>query len=216
MSKPLAEYLLIAATGLSVASCSPLPSYRYEITLEIDTPAGVRTGSSVVEISGRREPKLLPDMVGASLTFHGEAAAVDLPSGGTIFALLAGENGAGGPTAIALNLLTPAERASVPELEAGKVLGKVDRTAELPRAAYPLLVTFHDPTDPNSIEGVDPDSEVQFGRGGRLRRITISTTHKPFTDAIEKRLPWLSGDTRLIVQAPDGVRHVIWGERFKS
>jgi hypothetical protein len=169
----------------------------------------------VVEISGRREPKLLPDMNGGSTTVHGEAVTVDLPNGRTIFGLLKGVNSAGYAERIALNLLTPAERASMPELEAGKILGAVQRTVELPRSAYPLIVTFRNPADPQSVEGVDPDSTTQLGPGTHLRRITIRTTRKPVTRRIEERLPISSIRTRLHVTAPDGVRHTLFAEHFK-
>ncbi|MEO7178569.1 MAG: hypothetical protein ABIW83_06980 [Allosphingosinicella sp.] len=206
-----------AAAMILLAACTPLPSYRYEITVEVETPSGLRTGSSVIEISGHREPKLLPDMTGAALNVHGEAAAVDLPNGRTIFALLAGGRSSGGGAAsIGVHLLTAAERASMREFEAGKILGKAQRTVDLPRQAYPLLVTFRDLADPTTIEGVDPDSTVQFGPGGRLRRITISSTRKPVTEGIRKRLPWVSEQTPVDVKDPDGVRVMIGGRVFKS
>jgi hypothetical protein len=202
-----ARYLSAAICMVSLAACSPLPSYRYEITVEVDTPSGLRTGSSVIEVRARREPKLLPGITGVGVSFEGEAAAVDLLEGVTSY---------GYPQSIALNLLTPEERAAIPELEAGRVLSTVRRTAELPRRAYPLLVTFRDPANPHTVEGVDPDNLTQFGSWVFLKRITISSTDKPVTEGIRMRLPWLSSETQLVATAPDGVRHGLRFSHFKN
>jgi hypothetical protein len=209
--------IFAAAVGISALSgCTPLPSYRYEITVEVDTPSGLRTGSSVVEISARREPKLLPEMSGVRVSYQGEATAVDLPNGRTIFALLEGVTSYGYPQWIASSLLTPEEQAAISPSEAGRVLSAARRAVELPRRAYPLLVTFRDSANPATIEGVDPDALTQFGSGVRLRRITISSTEKPVTEAIQKKLPWLSAETRLFATAPDGVRHGLGLSQFKN
>ncbi|WP_144243874.1 hypothetical protein [Sphingopyxis sp. MWB1] len=53
---------------------------RYRLTAEVETPAGVRTGSSVIETIWDR------GLSGA--TVRGEAVAVDLPNGQTLFVLL--------------------------------------------------------------------------------------------------------------------------------
>src|SRR5207253_11489286 len=68
--------MLLACGGESV-------TYRYRMTVYVDTPAGPRSGSSVIEVV--YSPPVL--MGHSQSDVRGEAVAVDLP-GGTLFALL--------------------------------------------------------------------------------------------------------------------------------
>ncbi len=45
--------LLCLVAALSVSACfakDATPDYRYRLTVEVDTPDGVKTGSSVIEV----------------------------------------------------------------------------------------------------------------------------------------------------------------------
>ena len=84
--------LLTLATGaflVLLCGCEPgdfgssrvyFEPIRYRLTAEVQTPEGVRTGSSVIETTWDR------GLSGA--TVKGEAVAVDLPNGQTLFVLL--------------------------------------------------------------------------------------------------------------------------------
>ncbi|MCC6479158.1 MAG: hypothetical protein IT552_08115, partial [Sphingomonadaceae bacterium] len=64
---------------------------------------------------------------------------------------------------------------------------KPDETCE--DSAYPMLVTFKDLADPTSVEQVDPDDlAASFGRGYRLKSITVQVTDAPVTVGIGDRL----------------------------
>ncbi len=52
---------------------------------------------------------------------------------------------------------------------------------------------FGNIADPKTVERVDPnDLATGFGKGVKLRRITVQMTDAPVTTGIEKRLAWLN------------------------
>lgn len=66
--------------------------YHYKMTVEVETPDGLRPGSSVREVIYTEDLIAkylikLPDAGVVSVRQHGEAVAVDLPGGQTLFAL---------------------------------------------------------------------------------------------------------------------------------
>src|SRR5689334_19573264 len=65
---------------------------RYRVTVTVETPEGIKTGSAVREASMYHETSILPDQGG---TFYniakGQAVAVDLGKRGVLFVLLGGE-----------------------------------------------------------------------------------------------------------------------------
>ena len=86
--------LSVSATAVLVvlAGCQTkpsLPDYRYRMTVEVETPEGLKSGSSVIEVSSSIASKdafPMPNKV--STQVHGEAVAVDLGKGRVLFALL--------------------------------------------------------------------------------------------------------------------------------
>lgn len=159
------------------------------MTVAVDTPQGLRSGSSIREISSQLQD--LPGKGGPTpLTeFKGEAVAVDLPGGRTLFALL-------DESINITSIFEPND--STPELFVANVakLGRPDqrgRTVVLSPDNYPRLVTFRGIRDPTSVREVDPaDLAASFGPGMRLRRITLETTGDDISAGIRKRLKWLS------------------------
>ncbi|HEY8604753.1 MAG TPA: hypothetical protein VIL62_10545, partial [Tsuneonella suprasediminis] len=88
----------VAASGLalSLPACSladDTPTYRYRLKVEVETPEGLKTGSSVIEVEqsmGRSAGTGFGEIIMRRV--HGEAVAVDLPGGRTLFALLRSED----------------------------------------------------------------------------------------------------------------------------
>src|SRR5688572_22804894 len=73
---------------------------RYRMTVEVETPEGLRTGSAVREVTlnDGKSWNWLPPFAWfgeqrPQWRLKGEAVAVDLPSGQTLFVLLRSENG---------------------------------------------------------------------------------------------------------------------------
>ncbi|MFT4025920.1 MAG: hypothetical protein QM676_03845 [Novosphingobium sp.] len=167
-------------------------TYRYKMTVEVETPDGPRTGSSVIEVRTHESPAFPgPEAGGERSRVRGEAVAVDLPAG-TLFALLQAENGRGAEIYAWALLPEPPTKGATPEDRRANLnaLRSVAGRAELQRANYPMLVTFRDLSDPTTVETVNPaDLNTSFGPGYVLHRITVQMTDEPVTTAIERWLP---------------------------
>jgi hypothetical protein len=192
---------LCAASAL--AGCGRSETYRYKLTLSLDTPDRVKTGSNVVEINAF--DVVIPARgIGHKTT--GQALYVDL--------------GAGRRPLIAL--LTRIRRATDPwptfpgwgedapgEALANKCLGakkpedlineveatrKCGRPVAITTADLPDLVTFADVNNPKSVMFVDPnDLAATLGPGVSWRSMTLQATDEPLTKGIDEHLPWVRG-----------------------
>lgn len=192
-----------ALLALLLAACTDdTPTYRYRLTVEVDTPEGLRTGSSVIEVATRTvRPGSNPSGIAVSFKVRGEAAAVDLGERGVLFALLKSE-GTSEWAARIMMLLSP-KYAGEGFIERFDNMHDLVGVIELPRtfprhgflderSAYPMLVTFGDLADPTTVARVDPDDLADsFGEGVSLRRITVEMTDDPVTTGIGERLGWL-------------------------
>jgi hypothetical protein len=169
-------------------------SYRFKMTVEVDTPQGLRTGSSVYEVSAEKKSTFMTGN-DRSKSIKGEAVAVDIAPGKTLFALLKTMAGAGDDDLAAMSMaaLDPAYRNDWVESAARIAAGDGIRSpADVAPADYPMLVTFTDIRDPKSVMRVDPANfSASFGAGARLKRIVVEVTDEAVTRRIDKRLSWL-------------------------
>ncbi|MEP6784946.1 MAG: hypothetical protein ABI898_04300 [Sphingomonadales bacterium] len=168
--------------------------YRYRLTVEVEAGGKLFTGSSVIEVTRTKGP------TGIGGTSRGEAVAVDLPGGRTLFALLRGDMG-GVDWPFTMPHWAFADRLGDTNMVDPAALDKLGSlrgaTVILSPAQYPLLVTFRDVRDPKSVERVDPQAlDNSFGPNVRLHRITVSMTDAPITTGIEKRFQWWSAYRR--------------------
>ncbi len=197
--------LLGAFTLTALSACGPsredTAELRYRLTVEVDTPQGLRSGSSVIAVKAVRNPDWVnPEGRGNRASFIGEAAAVDLPGGRTLFALLNIENGY---DAALYPLLAFESEGSTrkDDLQNEKdlvakyqSLSNTSSRAAMPRRvetgcvpsqncddnSYPMLVTFGDIKDPTSVKRVDPDDlSASFGAGVKLKAITVEIRRGP-------------------------------------
>lgn len=188
----LARSMLLAALA-SLSACNQLPSYRYRLSVEVETPEGVRTGSSVIEVKSR-QGAAFPGPEAGSLVeeVRGEAVVVDLGSRGTLFALLRHGDGSDGVGRYAWALLPKTNGGRRETQEEIAAIKAVRGPVELEPHMYPMLVRFRDLSEPTSVELVEPGRlSATFGPGIRLRRITVEITDAPLTTGIGKRLNWL-------------------------
>lgn len=197
------RHLLAGSTALLMGAlmggCEAGKAYRFKFKVEVDTPQGLRSGYSVWEV----RPYKTHSIVGrqAGLDFKGEAVVIDLPGGHVLFALL---TGASGDVEYAMQLpgrtlgsrlrSEPASDAQYQWRDSAELWPSHPDTVGLANTnPLPLLVRFRDPADPKSVEEVKPDAlDKAFGKGFKLKRITIAETDEPLTISIEKRLGWLS------------------------
>lgn len=186
--RPLGALALACVLALlALTGCGSSESFRYRMTVYVDTPAGQRSGSSVIEVTTSTPAPLMPTSAAYSYEVRGEAVAVDLP-GGTVFALLtspAYEDGA-----------YHYPFAAYPSVPGEGILQSVERirrqtaVVRLPRDRYPQFVRFGNPHDVTTMVPVGPSYfDSSFGRGVRLNRIEIQITDDPVTETIEARLP---------------------------
>jgi len=182
-------------------------SWRYKITVSIETPEGVKTGSAVRQIDIVKklilattvtDPKTNKPKEKKHYTFNpwvtGEAVVVDLGEHGTVFTLVDWSDYR--DTLIAFDEKDYRNAAALP-------LGsKAELTNRLPK-----IVTFLDMNNPMTIRlvkghefdvknqkqvPVDNFEEI-FGKDVFLKNITIEIVNEPVTFQIEKLLPWLDG-----------------------
>ncbi|MGY8972388.1 MAG: hypothetical protein ACKVGV_01980 [Sphingomonadales bacterium] len=194
--------LCLALAISACASDDTAPDYRYRLTVEVETPEGLKTGSSVIEVKQRLvRAGSSPANMAVERRVRGEAVAVDLPGGRALFALLRSDNNVDWASYVMQTLAPHSESETFAQQLDNMLLleGEIVLPRTFPpvghleeRSAYPMLVTFGDLDDPTSVEEVDPDDlAATFGEDVSLKRITVQVTDDPVTSGIERRLGWL-------------------------
>jgi len=178
---------LLAGLGIALVSCNRSWTWHQKITVTVETPDGVKTGSSVMRATlTDHDSKLAPpEARGASFTLSGEAVVVEVMPGKYLFVLLKNM-----PRPYGLFYPGEAPVDVAPKLEAARE----PMTATLKPSQYPMLVTFGDINDPASVKQVDPANLAeQFGPGVSLKSITMTITNEPVTTGkLEDVLVWWS------------------------
>lgn len=190
--------LLIVAGGLIAWwMLGDQNSWRYRMTVEVQTPEGVRSGSAVRKVTFRRRRGFFLVEGSPSWDVKGQAVVVDLPNGKRLYALMrSGENREYGAR-IADDVLGDGRRVlgwpRPAELYPNASKKTVGYRLKSGAGLVPMLVTFGNSTDPMSVQLVDPHNlEPVFGPGYELKRITIDVVERPVTTGIKSRLPWLT------------------------
>lgn len=179
------------------------PAHKYRLTVEVETPQGRKSASSVLAI----HPDRSYTRRGQTRTL-GDAVFVDLGQGRNLVALLAHLDNnklvLDDMNYVALRAYGAAAGKRVPFGEMSRQTGTVPVKGEL----IPLLVTFADPAQPATARLVAPDNaEAVLGPGSRIQAISAEIVPngywpldfggalgEPMTRGIEARLPWLKGE----------------------
>jgi hypothetical protein len=163
---------------LAVSGCGETHSWRQKTILEIETPNGVVSGGSVVEVTVRWFGSIESMLTGGgavSAGAIGEASFVEAAPGKYLFALSVSE---------------PMERTleafrSPPTETNRQLTARLATTSEsrvLPASLYPQLVTFTDINNPKTVQLVDPANlAATFGPGFSLKEIRIEITDEKVT-----------------------------------
>ena len=194
----LGGLLLVVAVAVIGCWATVFPRYTfgYRLTVSVETPEGLKTGSSVVRITAQKQPAF-GESTSWSSSIKGEAVAVDLGQRGYLFVLLAGNptnSYASSADGIAFNVFRAVNGrpGNIPDDAPRYRTEKL--SAQLRLEQMPLMVRFRDISAPASVEPVDPrDLSAKFGVGVRLRDVTLTTTSDPATEGVVKILPWLIG-----------------------
>lgn len=188
--------IMIGLTGL-LGGCGLLANYRFRcrISVVIETLSGSYTGSSVFEVETVPQTDLLTRSSGAETFVKGEAVAVDLPNGGTLFALLKtrGMSGNDNWAVMSMHALDPAFAfdfvATAKRLRSRSAVSA--NAAVLPQDS-PLFVTFDDVTDPETVRLIDPIQLADiFGTETKRVSVTVELTDAPITFRLQRLLPWI-------------------------
>jgi hypothetical protein len=166
----------------------PSYSYGFRLIVDVDTPSGLKTGSSVLNMVWRSQVPIGPR--GAVTQVKGEAVFVDLGGGRNLIATLGfGPNG----SQDRMEYLAFDAFKNVGRPMNIETLAKAQGSAPLSGELIPTFVTFTDLNDPKTARVVRPDEfSTVFGEGVAFRGARIELTNDPVTKGIEARLPWLS------------------------
>ena len=180
--------VLAGAAATVLGGCGMMGhTYRYKLTVEVETPEGLRTGYAVREVSWSPGVQITAEADTASMTHRGEAAMVDLPNGQVLFALMSPDGQETPMLAFGSVRQTSWSDDSVKVLEPP---AKIE--AAYGQSGYPRLVRFRDIADPSTVEKVDPANlAASFGPGYRLKRITAQIVSEDLTEKVRRRLSWL-------------------------
>ena len=190
--------LLFAAYKLNY----PTYDWHQKLTLEVQTPDGVKSGSTVNYVALKKV--WTPSFLGHDRVyeFSGEALALDLAPGKVLFVLLSGIDRPPqqGMAVSVFKDLIPEEKDSSGYyiFEAYRRISKVKETRIVPRKNYPLFLTFADLNDPRTFSIVDPDNlEATFGPGFSVKQMTLGITREKLTyGVIDPYIPWSTWTTR--------------------
>lgn len=209
MKKSYFVFLFLAAMIVAIYAAwniaYPSGTWRYKMTVTVETPEGIKTGSAAREIHVAAEPRI-PESAPHPQVI-GEAIVIDLEKRGQLFALL----GSDYAYAIVYKAFPSASPPRSPDgiryysqLKAG--------TKVLALEQYPVFVHFKDVNDPKTVEyaygrvyctirdknctrgapyQLDRLEEI-YGQGVRIKEVTIEMTDEPVTWEITRWLPWLS------------------------
>jgi hypothetical protein len=175
------------------------PGHKYRLTVEVETPDGVKSASGVLAVTPDRGYSR-----GGATRTSGEAVVVDLGSGRSLVALLAHLDGKIDPDAInyvALRAYTAARGKRANFNDMNREAGVVPVTPPL----IPVLLAFADSANPATANLVLPDDAVAtLGSGFRLRGVTAEVVPnglwpvyfggalgEPVTRGNARKLPWL-------------------------
>lgn len=161
--------------------------WNYKVTVNVETPEGIRQGSAVRSVRVLRTFTLL----GTSPVDKnpiGEAVAIDLGKQGYLFATTGFDD-----YTILFEAFPPPNKAGL-SFEGIRYYNKIGNVkASLDLQKYPFLVAFKDIKNPLSVFRVTQEnSEQVIGQGVRIRSVTVEMTKEPVTKRIMTILPWLS------------------------
>lgn len=184
-------WLLAGSVGTGLAGCTGRNKpIRYRMAIEVDTPHGLKTGTSVMESVFNNGDRFENS---AKAWTTGQAPYVDLGGGRCLFSTLSDPFEKAAMFQILLKVIRYPETrppladpgsSAVDQANATKPLGVVRRQD------YPLLAAFESVDAPETVKEVDPeDLTASFGPGHTLRAINVQIVDRgePLTEGFEER-----------------------------
>jgi hypothetical protein len=196
--------LALGGCGSSGGADTNSAEVRYKVTVEVDTPQGVRSGSSVWSWRLSRPTLALASAYDGK--FSGEAVAVDLPNGKTLFALVSGQELI--PERQFPELPTQPRETEDRVADIREIASSIGAKKQIPcekrtgdergsermdfRFDCLMLVSFADVAQPTSVFAVDyHDPVASLGKGYAIKGIMVEITDAPVTVGLREKLSWL-------------------------
>lgn len=175
----------------------PTASYRYRLSIAVETDGQVHSGSSVIEVWYGFNPKWVPPAWGVyNVRIEGQAVLIDLGARGALVAALAGEfydRTTVTAEYLAGRAFLPEARdlnGYVPTLERVRKLSRMQGRADLASDNLPALIWFSDPSNLATAKQVAPENFASIiGDATRLVSAQVEITHDPIVIDIDKKLP---------------------------
>lgn len=184
----------------------PSGTWRYRMTVSVETPEGIKTGSAVREIHAYSYPQLISTTSATVQVSKGEAVVVDLGKRGVLFALIGEDYG----HRIIFDVFPGHHGTTSKGIRYYRSLKDAKVTLEPDK--YPTFVRFLNINDPETVQQVSrADSldrlrkinpkrskeslasfEEAFGSGIRVKEVSIEITRDKITSGIQQYLPWLA------------------------
>lgn len=189
-------------TAFAVNSKTKKHIWRYRITVEVETPEGVKSGSSVWEV--KLEPAKIAKLHGFKDHYRGDAVMVDLGKRGYLFALKKDPSSRQYIKTVLFNMFP-----STPPVGKDKFKfydNLKSGRAVVPEKLYPTFVYLRDIDNPKTIEAVYDRHTIYsgdvktvkvnrieeiYGQGVRIKSVKIEITDDPVEFSIQQTLVWL-------------------------
>lgn len=179
----VALLIVVASSYVACAAMFPSGTWRYKITVNVETPEGLKSGWAVREIHVKRNIAELvnPDIKEAAYKVFGEAVVIDLGKYGFLFSVIAN----GSSSEIFKAFPTGSKDLS----------GFINYYSQLPlghrailsREDFPWFVTFENLNDPQTIRTFHPD------KGILVQSVVIQITDEPVSFGhVKSALPWVN------------------------
>jgi hypothetical protein len=203
--KWIVPILLLAAIYVADQIRIGRPDHKYRLTLEVETPAGVKTASGILSVRPNRNYSGSGSGSSVPQT-KGDALVLDLGDGRTLAMLLAyGDDGSNfeDPSFLPTRIIGAKDR-RISFRDIKTFAGRPP--LPVPEALRPVLVSFAKASDPTSARRVNAsDLEASLGKGYRLRGLSLDIVAngywpvdfggvlgEPVTRGVEAKLPWLN------------------------
>jgi hypothetical protein len=164
----IAAVVVALIGGLVVAYNLAYPTYshRYRLTIEVDTPEGLKIGSGVIEPAAQMQPPLLTDR-SYHTELRGDALFVDLGQGKNVVALLSrGRNALDVDAPVRLAIEAFGFGTCTAPMCGWRKMETLKGTRELRPELVPTLITFADPSNAKTARVIDPaNSRPPLGTG---------------------------------------------------
>jgi hypothetical protein len=180
----------------------PSGTWRYKMTVTVETPEGIKTGSAVREVRAADGIKLTPES-NVMRRVRGEAVVIDLSKRGVLFSLMSGDSG----TNIFFDAF-PAPGCGNGCIDKSTIVYynshfKVGQKVTLKANQYPMFVHFKDINDQTTVEQwCETETcalyeKIFVGHKAidfklldlRIKEVTIEMTDEPVTKIIDKMMP---------------------------